>query len=144
MINEIRMFPLTDDPDCSSKIRLKKYLTKKLPIIQAGKFYYPDNPGIENFKENTLVLFRYEAEIIGCGIAIGLNREDGKTENGREYKGYFQFIPESINYFPENSITKDDIIYSTNIERMTQGKQIIDLEYLKVIKSLLKKRGIRI
>ena len=143
-INEIRMFPLTDDPDCSSRIKLKKYLTKKLPETQEGRFYYPNNPGIEEFKENTLVLFRYEAEIIGCGIATGVNKEDEKTENGREYNGYFQFIPESIKYFPSKPITKDDIIYSTNIERMSQGKQIIDLEYLKEIKRLLKQRKIRI
>ena len=82
--------------------------------------------------------------VIGSGITTGVNKEDEETENGGEYDGYLQLNPESIKYFPSKPITKDDIIYSTNIERMSQGKQIIDLEYLKEIKRLLKQRKIRI
>lgn len=56
----------------------------------------------------------------------------------------YSLFPNQLNFSQANPITKDDIIYSTNIERMSQGKQIIDLEYLKEIKRLLKQRKIRI
>lgn len=88
---DIRLLPM-------SKIEFEKledvidFLTVELK--RRGGNYYFRRKSI-SFKDDIVICFQYSGMIVASAIMMGQS-DNGKIENGVEYKGYYQFDPNSF------------------------------------------------
>lgn len=106
---------------------VRDYLEEGLPVTEEGRYYYVER-GINLYDTDALILFQFNAEIVGYGIF-----KDRKYD-----ERYFQFYPESIHNIEEISAEELRSVYPP-LKGLTRT-QIIPLDYLKPISLLLKRK----
>ncbi len=88
---DIRLLPM-------SKMQFEKvedvldFLMNYLP--QNGGNYYYRRKSIA-YKEDMMIAFQYDGGIVASALLVGQSSE-AMTENGIEYKGFYQFDPNSF------------------------------------------------
>lgn len=139
-IGEIRILPMDKTEEFKTEKEARDYLTTEL-IEKDGKYYYRER-GLDVYNPYALILFQYDASIIGYGIlkdseADGCTgRIDGKIIN---YKGYFQFFTVSIHNVEKITLNEIRQI-DGHIEQFTNAKHHIDIKYYDAIYALLLKK----
>lgn len=141
-IQEIRLLPMDKTEEFKTETATRKFLATEL-VQRDGKYYYREY-GIRVENGYALILFQYNAKIIGYGILkdvvkMGRTGEiDGKTI---QYNGYFQFFTVSIHNVAD--ITSDELQQIDNkITEFSQAKRFIDMKYYDQIYNLLLQKQI--
>ena len=141
-IQEIRLLPMDKNEEFPEEEEVREYLAVKLPEEEDGKYYYRERGIIiENY--NALILFQYDASIIGYGVLTGVEKlnEQGEvhTEQVSEkmvpYNGYYQFIPSSIHNIEE--ISRDELQKIVGDIPLKNAKQHIDMKHYDSIREKL-------
>lgn len=125
-IPEIRILPMGKE-EFPSIDECKLFLTKEMPDI-GNLFYYRTHNMITQY--NSLILFQYDARIIGYGFF-----ESEKEEDDGEYKGYYKFINNSIKYL-SRPITNQEMFQNFKV-KLAQGTTKISINYLPKLLELL-------
>ncbi len=139
-IQEIRILPMDKEEEFMTEEEVRKYLSVDL-IQKYGKYYFRKR-GIllENKNACVLILFQYNASIIGYGILKEINPNDPCKDwvNGKliQYKGYFQFLTMSIHNISPISLEEIQRI-DENITHFSNSKWRIEIEYYDQICDLL-------
>lgn len=134
IIREIRFLPMSKSvvPD------IEQFITITMPN-RGGTYYYKSKM---NCPSNTLVLFQYDAKIVGYAVYSDLvELSNPLTIDGEEYSGYYQFEPNTITFL-HKPITKEDIIsIDPTFKAFGQSAQKRPLGLLPAIFTLIKKGG---
>ena len=133
IIASIRILP--SDKDTFSKESDFRFFIENTMVSRGGDYYFPNL--MMNCPQNTLVLFQYDGMIRAIGILIDLSKTPTVDERGVEYAGYYRFDIESLTYL-ETPLDKN-MIKSTYplFNSFSQSKQIIPLECLDKLLTLL-------
>ena len=126
IIPEIRLLPMGKEEFLTMEEAIK-FLTKTMPN-RGNTFYYKRHN--MNTQYNALILFQYDARIIGYGFY-----EYERKEEADGYKGYYKFINNSIKVL-NKFITNTEMKKNFNI-KLGQGSTKIALNYLPKLYELL-------
>ena len=141
-IQEIRILPMDKKEEFKTEEEVRKFLSVEL-IQKDGKYYYRER-GINIQDAYTLVLFQYDASIIGYGILKSVESDpctdvvNGKTV---QYNGYFQFLAMSIHNISHISLREIQQI-DGRIAQFSNSKWRIGLKHFDEVYSLLLKKQI--
>ena len=140
-IQDIRLLPMDQKEEFKTEEDVRKFLA--VDLIQSDGIYYYRERGIVVENSYALILFQYDASIIGYGILKDVVKDectdviDGKTI---KYKGYLQFFTMSVHNVARITLAEISQI-SKNIKGFSQSKQFIDIRhYNQVYKLLLRKQ----
>lgn len=139
-VGEIRILPMDKTEEFKTEKAARDFLATELIEKEDGKYYYRER-GLDVRNPYTLILFQYDASIIGYGILKDSVAEgctgiiDGKTIN---YEGYFQFFTVSIHNVEK--ITLNEIQQIDGHIEFTNAKHHIDIKYYDAIYNLLLKK----
>lgn len=141
-VGEIRILPMDKTEEFKTEKAAREFLATKLIEKEDGKYYYRER-GLDVGNPYALILFQYDASIIGYGI-LKDNVAEGRTEpiDGKivNYKGYFQFFTVSIHNVEK--ITLKEIQQIDGHIEFTNAKHHIDIKnYDAIYKLLLEKQS---
>lgn len=112
----------------------KAYVEKTM-IGRKGCYYFPDN--MMRCPNGSLVLFQYDGKIRAYGVLIDKSKEPIQDEHGAKYAGYYKFDVTSLHYL-RIPIDKEKMIEANpDFKSFNQSKQIIPIECLDKIKSMI-------
>lgn len=121
------------------------FLDRRIPkskMFQREEQYYYRERGLDVSNPYVLILFQYDASIIGYGILKG-SETDGHTEtiDGKivNYEGYFQFFTVSIHNVEKITLNEIREI-DEDIKQFSNAKYHIDIECYDKIYALLRKK----
>lgn len=135
IITSIRILP--SDKTTFSQESEFKFFVKNTMVARDGDYYFPNL--MMNCPQNTFVLFQYDGMIRAIGILIDLGKNTVVDERGIEYAGYYKFDINTLTYL-ETPLDKDMLKSAyPDFKSFSQAKQIIPLEYLENILSLLQR-----
>ena len=137
-IQEIRFLP-NDKITFPTYEDIKIFITETM-VRRKGKYFFP-NKGM-NCKENTLVFFQYNGELVAAAMLKNCVKTTCYDENGEIYKGYFIFDMDTMIFF-NTPITADEIrnIDST-FKAFYQSKRKTNIIYLNDIINLIETRRV--
>lgn len=141
-IQEIRILPMDKKEEFKTEREVRKFLSVEL-IQKDGKYYYRKR-GMSIEDTYTLILFQYDASIIGYGILKSVEPDpctdivNGKTI---QYNGYFQFLAMSIHNISSISLKEIQQI-DDRITQFSNSKWRIEIEYFDKIYNLLLEKQI--
>ena len=139
-IGEIRILPMDKTEEFKTEKEARDFLATEL-IERDGKYYYRER-GLDVRNPYALILFQYDASIIGYGI-LKDSKADGDTGtiDGKiiNYEGYFQFFTVSIHNVEKITLNEIQQI-DGHIEQFTNAKHHIDIKYYDAIYNLLLKK----
>ena len=105
-------------------------------IARGGDYYFPNS--MMNCPRNTLVLFQYDGMIRAFGLLIDLGKKTVFDECGEIYAGFYKFDTETLTYL--DTPLDRNMLKSAypDFNYFCQSKQVIPLDYLDNILSLLR------
>lgn len=136
-IREIRILPMDKKEEFKTEEEVREFLSVEL-IQRDGRYYYRER-GIDIKDGYVLVLFQYDASIIGYGILKNVELDictdvvNGKTI---QYNGYFQFLTmtiHNISYIALRELQQID----DRITHFSNSKWRIKMDYFDEIYHLL-------
>ena len=133
-IESIRVLP-NDRGTFATEQEFKSFIQTTIPS-RGGYYYFPSS--MMKCPKKSLVLFQYAGMIRAIGVLIDFGKENITDERGVEYAGYYKFEVDTVHYLA-NPISKDQFktIYP-QFRGFNQTKQIIPLENLTALRSLLR------
>ncbi len=141
-IREIRILPMDKKEEFKTEEDARKFLSTEL-VLRDGKYYYRER-GIIIENEYALILFQYDASIIGYAMLNSIEK-DVCTDiiNGKviQYNGYYQFFTLTIHNIANitlNEIQKID----KDVTRFSNSKWHIDIEHYNQVYDLLLKKQV--
>ena len=139
-ITKIRLLPMSNtrfEEDFKDEKDVRRFLAHRLPKEENGECWYLEK-GI-NFPNDTeaLVLFQYNAKLIGCGI-LYQRKKVIEEYDGNIYHGKLCFYPESI--INIDSITFEEIKEIDDTFKVGRGPGEIKIDCLNKILNLIEKR----
>lgn len=140
-IKQIRTITMVkEDADCKDLPKTKKFLSKVIFEEREGHFHLKSNT--ITFKGRTLILFKYEGELIGNGIIIDYVDDVIEEAAGESYDKYVVFEEGSTQIF-DDPIVLDELI-EAKIRKQSGGyikslsrDQIIHIKDLDKINKLI-------
>lgn len=136
-IGEIRILPMDKKEEFKTEEEVREFLSVEL-IKRDGKYYFRER-GMDIKDGYALVLFQYDAAIIGYGILKDVESDictdvvDGKTI---QYNGYFQFLTMSIHNISRVALREVQQI-EERITHFSNPKWRIGMEHFDEIYRLL-------
>lgn len=142
-IQEIRLLPLSKEKEFPTWNDVTDYLDHDLPVKYNWKFWYREK-GIDLENTDALILFQYDAQIVGHGVFKTRVAIEQPPEMVRGelviYHGYNEFYPNSVRRI--HPITSQELtVIAPDFRRFSRMKKI-DLKYLAQICQLLKQKEI--
>lgn len=137
-IQAIRILPMDKKEEFLTEEEVRRFLSVELILDQKGRYWYREQ-GMDIKNGYSLVLFQYDASIVGYGIAIKRVIDVcAAIVNGRkvQYNGYFQFLTMTVHNISRIELSEIQQIVP-KITRFSQAKPTIEMEYYDDIYDLL-------
>ena len=112
-----------------------KFFIENTMISRGGLYYFPNS--MMKCQPNTLVLFQYDGMVRAVGVLLSAQKTSVVDERGIAYAGYYRFDTSTLKYLscPIDVATMKTAYPS--FLTFNQSKQIIPLQYLDRILSII-------